>query len=181
MKKEKVNKETGEIEGSGGVLGECIFIEERRPDGSLHLAQDFSNCPSMAEQHTAHLTDINYLMETYRPDELAAYINARNQHRKEILGWDFSSEPSLQDAKNVVNDIRKRFEELDPEIRNQFKNHLEFVKFIDNPQNAERMIKLGLATKRELKELSAETGTAPATTKTPPDAPPGDQKTGVKP
>ena len=151
-----------------GKLNEIIYIRTRRPDGSLRIQQDFEFCPTMAEQHTAHLSDINYLMKKYKPDELAAYIAARSQYRQEIVGHDFASEPSLQEAKNVVYQSRQRFEALPEEIRTQFKNHLEFLKFIDNPANAEKMVKLGLLKKKQIDEIKIEpTGEKPPTPATP--------------
>jgi len=106
----------------------------------------------MAEQHTAHLSDINYLMQRFQPDELAAYIAARSQYRREILGHDFSQEPSLQEAKNITYKLKQEFENLPDDVRVNFKNHVEFLKFIDNPANQEKMIKLGLMTKREIQQ-----------------------------
>ena len=111
--KETINMSTGEV--TVEKLNEVIEIRTIRPDGSLRIQQDFSNCPTMAEQHTAHLTNINYLMEKYRPDELAAYIAARNQYRQEIKGHDFSSEPSMQDAKNIIYESKQAFLDL-PQI-----------------------------------------------------------------
>lgn len=150
-----------------GKLNEVIIKETRRKDGSLRIQQDFSNCPTLAEQHTAHLSDINWLITKYKPDELAAYIAARSQHRQEILGHDFSQEPNLQDAKDQILRMRKAFDDLDPEIKNQFASHLEFLKFIDNPANQERMLKLGLLKKKDIQQLSTE-GTAPPVTGTTP-------------
>lgn len=136
-----------------GKLNEVIIKRTKRKNGTWREQQDFEFCPTMAEQHTAHLTDINYLIERYKPDELAAYIAARNQYRQEIVGHDFSQEPSLQDAKNVIYKSQKEFNELDPDIKSQFKNHVEFLKFIDNPANAEKMLKLGILTKRQLENI----------------------------
>nr|QJB19272.1 MAG: internal scaffolding protein [Microvirus sp.] len=152
--KETIDMETGEIlSESIEKLNEVIFIEERRPDGSLRYAMDFKNCPTMAEQHTAHLTNINYLMERYKPDELAQYLAARNQHRQEIIGHDFSSEPSLQEGRNFVYQSRQAFEQLPEEIKNNFKSHLEFLKFIDNPNNVQKMLKLGILTETEIQKI----------------------------
>lgn len=146
-----INNEPGLIHE--GKLNEVIVTETRRSNGSLRIQQDFSNCPTLAEQHTGHLSDINYLMEKYQPDELAAYIVARSQYRQEILGHDFTREPSMQDGLNVVYKSRKAFSELPDEIKNQFKNHVEFLKFIDNPQNAEKMTRMGLLTAPQIKDL----------------------------
>lgn len=134
-------------------FNEVIIKEERRPNGSLRVSEDYSNCTSLAEQHTAHLSNINYLINKYKPDELQAYLNARNQYRQEILGHDFSKEPSLQDAKNVIYRSKQEFEQLPDDVRRQFSSHLEFLKFIDNPSNAERMLKLGILTPRQLQDI----------------------------
>lgn len=136
-----------------GALNQIITVTTKRPDGSLRIQQDFQLCPTMAEQHTAHLSDINYLIEKYKPDELSAYLAARTQHRQEILGHDFSKEPTLQEAKNIVLESKNAFLALPEEVRRNFSNHLEFLKFIDNPANAEKLIKLGIATKRELEKI----------------------------
>lgn len=133
-----------------GKLNEIKVHYSVRKNGTLRVQRDFSNCPTLAEQHTAHLTDINYLIKKYKPDELAAYIAARSAHRQEIVGHDFAAEPNLQDAKNIVLKSRKEFEELPDEVRFQFRNHLEFLKFVDNPANSEKLVKLGLITKKKL-------------------------------
>lgn len=164
MKKsfEKINTETGEVTEFGPeALNQVIYKETRRKDGSLRIQQDFSNCPTMAEQHTAHLTNLNYLISKYKPDELAAYMAARSQFRKEIQGHDFASEPNYQEAMNIVYRSRQEFEGLDDDIKRSFKNHVEFLKFIDNPANAEKMLKMGILTKRQIQNLqSTETVTA---------------------
>lgn len=157
-----INKETGEV--MDGKLNEVIVIRTERPNGSIREQWDYRYCPTMAEQHTAHLTDINYLMEKYKPDELAAYLAARTMQRQEILGHDFSTEPSLQEAKNMIYRSKQAFSELPEHVQMQFKNHLEFVKFIDNPANAEKLIELGLATKRQLDAVKIEKDASPQAT-----------------
>jgi len=134
----------------------------------------------MAEQHSAHETDLNYLIEKFRPDELAAYIAARGQKRQEIIGHDFSIEPNLQDARNITYKLKTAFDSLPDEIKYNFKNHVEFIKFIDNPANQEKMIKLGLLTKKQIQQNLPPTNndeqtqtndnktTAPKTKTTPP-------------
>lgn len=150
---EILDNNTGEVvEIDKALLGKAVIKTTVRPDGSLRIQQDFSYCPTMAEQHTGHLTDINYLMSRYQPDELAAYIAARSSYRQEILGHDFSKEPSLQAAKNVVYESRQIFQELPEDIQSQFKNHVDFLKFIDNPANAEKLVKMGILTKKQLEK-----------------------------
>lgn len=151
-----------------GKLGEVIIVETKRPDGSVRIQQDFEFCPTMTEQHTAHLSDLNYLIERYKPDELAAYMAARAQYRTEILGHDFASEMSMQDAYNVIYESKSQFEALPDEVRLNFRNHLEFLKFIDNPANAEKMQKLGLLTPQQVEKLQGPGASEPeAQTTTP--------------
>lgn len=153
-KQEKIDYSTGEIiEQKFEQLNQVIIKETIRPNGTIRLQQDFSNCPTRAEQHTAHLTDINYLIQRYKPDELAAYIAAKSKSKQEIIGHDFSKEPDLQGAKNIIYKSKQQFEALDPKIRDSFKNHVEFLKFIDNPANAEKMVQLGLLTKKQVTDL----------------------------
>lgn len=169
MAKQKANtdfidKKTGEV--FEGKLNQVVEVVTIRKNGTLRIQQDFQYCPTMAEQHTAHLTDINYLMEKHRPDELAAYIAARNQYRREIVGHDFSKEPSLQEANNVLYQSKQAFKELPEEVQLQFKNHLEFLKFVDNPNNAEKLVQMGLATRVQLDKIKMETDTATTSTTT---------------
>lgn len=149
-----VNTETGEL--YEGELNETIHWHEKRPDGSLRVSQDFRFCPTLAEQHTAHLSDINWLMDKFQPDELAAYIAQRDQYRQEILGHDFSEEPDLQEARNVTYILKQSFEKLPDEIKNNFRNHVEFLKFIDNPLNQEKMLKMGLLKPKEIAQLTSD-------------------------
>lgn len=160
MKKDKFAPSSDSSMVHEGKLNELIEIVTIRPDGSRRIQWSYENCPTLTEQHTAHLTDINYLMERYQPDELAAYISARSQYRQEIIGHDFSREPDLQGAKNIVYQSRKAFEALPDDLKSHFKNHVEFLKFIDNPQNCEKMIKLGLLKEAQLEKLKIPDETA---------------------
>lgn len=159
-------------------LNTVLVHETIRKDGSRRIQQDFQFCPTMAEQHSAHETDINYLIRKHKPDELAAYLFARAAHRgrTEITGHDFSAEPDMQESLNVVARSRAAFFALPEHLQTQFKNHLEFLKFLDNPQNVEKMKKLGLLTQKQLDMLIIpDNSVAPGQTKTPED-----QKTNKK-
>lgn len=151
-----------------GKLNEIKYVISKRKNRTTRIQQDFEFCPTMAEQHTAHLTDINYLMERYKPDELAHYIAARNSYKQEIIGHDFSQEPSLQDAKNAVYKSQQAFNSLPNDIKYHFKNHVEFLKFIDNPANQEKMVKLGLLKPKQIEDLTnlEKVTTQPAATTT---------------
>lgn len=151
---EKLNFETGEVETVPvEQLNQVIVVETRRPNGTVRRQLDFKNCPTLAEQHTAHLTNLNYLIDKYQPDELAAYLAARTQYRQEIVGHDFASEPSMQESMNVVYHSRKAFEALPENVRNQFRSHLEFLKFADNLSNAQKLVDLKVVTPEQLQNI----------------------------
>lgn len=168
---EIVDMETGEISVvDTSELNKLIVHETKRPDGSVRIQFDYSNCPSMAEQGTGHLSDVNWLIEKYQPDELERYIAAKNMQRMEIVGHDFSREPNLQNARNIVYRSSQEFEKLPEDIRVMFKSHVEFLKFLDNPANAEKMIKLGILKPKQIENLKSlepvkPDGKTPTTTK----------------
>lgn len=166
-----VNEETGEV--TEGALNRILVVKTKRANGSVREQQDFRYCPSLAEQHTAHLTNINYLMEKYQPDELAAYIAQRNQHRLEVKDHDFSQEPNLQEAHNILYRSKQEFKQLPVHVQNQFRNHLEFLKFIDNPANEQIMLQLGILKPEQVEKIKIpETGTIT----TPPQTTPTQEK-----
>lgn len=142
-----------------GKLNEIVTVLTHRKNKTVRIQQNFDFCPTLAEQHSARDTDLNYLIKRFKPDELAAYIAARNQVRPEITGHDFSQEPNLQGARNIIYKLKKSFEELPEEVRMNFRNHVEFLKFIDNPANQEKMLKLGLMTKKEIMSNTTQTTT----------------------
>lgn len=125
------------------------------------IIQDFSETVSLTDQHTASMNDLNYLVQRYTPDELTNYLIAKGRSHPPIQGHDFSKEPSLQDAMNEVIRIKKIYNDLPQEIQAQFKNPLDFVKFVDNPQNAQRLVKMGLL---QTEELPQQTTTNQTTT-----------------
>lgn len=147
-----------------GVLDQIVIERLVRPNGTRRVRYNFEYCTSKTEQHTGHLTNLNYLVKKYKPDELAAYMAARNSRRQEITGHDFSKEPSLQDAKNFVVVSRKLFDGLPDEVKAKFKNHVDFLKFVDNPANANKLIKMGVLKAEEVKDLHATESTEKKTT-----------------
>lgn len=156
LNQEEINMETGEItqkvyEDKSGKLGKVIITESKRKDGSVRITEDYSNCPSMTEQHGA-LT-VQQLVDRYKPDELAAYLAAKEASRQPIFGLDFTQEPDLQAALNTKYHYQKYFNGLAPQIKGMFRTPLEFLKFMDNPANAEKMVEFGIFKKAEVKEI----------------------------
>mgnify|MGYP000282513729 CR=1 FL=1 len=155
---------------SEGKLDEVIIeTTTRQTTGRRRIIFNYENCPTRAEQHGARETDINYLMKKYQPDELAAYLATRKAERQEIIGHDFSQEPDRQGALNFVVRMRQAYENLPEDLKRKFNNHVDFLKFIDNPKNAEKMEKLGILTKKEIKTLQSDPD--PKQTTPPPKTP----------
>lgn len=156
MKKLSTEKEIVE------QLGEVIIHRSVRPNGTRRVALDFKNCPTMCEQHTAHLTDINYLVKTYAPDDLAMFLASRNQHRQEIKDHDFAVEPNLQEAKNHVYQITQVWESLDPSVKWRFKNPAEFAKFVSIERNAQLLMKNAILSETQVEAVQGTATPAPA-------------------
>lgn len=155
----RVDLNTGEIHEN--KLNQIITITTRRPNGTLRVQYDYSNCISRTDPTGAEMTDLNYLVNKYTPNELANYLAMKNMGKQPIMGHDFSKEPNLQDSMNEVVRLQNEFKKLSPEVHAHFKNVHEFLKFTDNPKNVEQMLKLGLATKKEIEKLNPEAITTP--------------------
>jgi len=87
---------------------------------------------------------------------------ARSQYRQEILGHDFSQEPSLQDAKNIVLEANELMSKLPLDARMQFSSALDFLKFLDNPQNQDILIKSGILEKRDIAPIIGSVPSEPS-------------------
>jgi len=135
-------------------LNQVIVNEYMREDGSVAVEYDYQYCPSQTDQTQAHMSDLNYLVAKYKPDELAAYMAARNSYRQEVLGHDFSVEPSHMEAKNIIKNAEDLINRLPAHIRDSFRSPLDFVKFVDNPQNTEILVKSGLANLKEIQKIT---------------------------
>ena len=104
---------------------------------------DCSDSPSMTDPSGAHDADINNIVATYHktgffptPTQAAAYA-------------DVSDAPSFQEALQTVINAETAFMALDAKTRKKFDNSpAEFLAFIDNPENAQELVSMGLATPR---------------------------------
>lgn len=135
------------------------------------VSQDFSEVASLTDQHSIHTNDLNVLVARYTPDELTNYLLAK-QTRRPIEGHDFSKEPSYQDALNEVNRIKKVFLDLPHEVQSQFKSPMDFVKFVDNPHNVDRLVEMKLLERVDLtppqpQQTTTTNQTTTTTTETP--------------
>lgn len=99
--------------------------------------------PSLTKQEFAQECDINVLMKRYqktglfpqRPGDVPRYVSN--------IGA-----PDFQTALNLVMTAESEFKSLNSELRKRFDNDpYKFYEFVNNPENAEEAIKLGLREK----------------------------------
>ncbi|AYP28829.1 MAG: minor capsid protein [Microviridae sp.] len=78
---------------------------------------------------------------------------------------DFSGAPDLREALEIIRDAREQFEALPAVMRRRFDNNpAELYAFLQDPQNVEEAITLGLLTKRSPEGLPGSNATPSETT-----------------
>nr|QJB20966.1 MAG: internal scaffolding protein [Microvirus sp.] len=135
---------------------EIIIIPKGNGRKGPRIIHDYSGTISRTDQHTAHANDLNQLVKRYTIDELSMYVATKNMGRQPITGHDFSIEPSKQDAMNEVKRLKDAFELLPTEVKQQFQGPLDFIKFVDDPKNMQRMIDMGLMKEHKQPEPEPE-------------------------
>lgn len=97
--------------------------------------------PSMTKQSFKRECDINVLLAKYRK---TGFIDHLAKHQGQYA--DLPNGQSYHEAMNMILDAQESFNQLPSEIRNMFKNDpREFLDFVDDPSNAEKLKDLGLA------------------------------------
>lgn len=82
------------------------------------------------------------------------------QATRQAIYGEFDDAGTYYDAMLVVVRAREQFENLPARVRARFANSPEnFLEFVENPANAEELIKLGLATERPKGENKGGEGT----------------------
>lgn len=97
------------------------------------------------QQSMAAECDINNIMRQYEQTGLIAHVN---QYEGEY--GDFTDVVDYQTACNVVMMANEMFSTLPSAVRARFQNDPSaFLAFVDNPDNKEEMVKLGLSRVRD--------------------------------
>lgn len=116
--------------------------------------------------------DINNIMRRFEKTGQITHLNKNAQQY-----GDFSEVPEFQEAHHIVMRTAEQFQALPARVRDRFANSPEnFLKFVNDPQNAEEMVALGLATERPMATPpDVKKGASKKTT-----APKGDEKNDPK-
>ena len=102
------------------------------------------SAPSLCEQTHKKECDINYILDKYRQTGLVNHVN-----RFQGSYGDFD-DVDYHQAMNIVIEANESFNSLPSDIRKRFSNNPElFLEFINNPENIDEMVELGLATKAD--------------------------------
>lgn len=130
-------------------------IVETRPNGTKRVALKCET-PSMTRQSDKRDTDINYLMQKFQktgyfppiPEGFARYVEV--------------PETDYHQAMDTLLDTQQAFSQLPSSVRDRFKNDpSELLAFLDNPENYQEAVELGLMVPRENKPGEKPPGGTP--------------------
>ncbi len=119
--------------------------------------------PGRTKQSFAEESNINIIMKRYEKTGMLDHLNA---HRGDY--GDFIGASDYHTSMNLIREAGEMFMEIPAGVRARFGNDpAEFLEFVQDPDNLEEMVKMGLATKNETE--------APEAPESPPEpsGPPG--------
>lgn len=100
--------------------------------------QPLGSEPSMTKQEFKDETDINKIMARYQRTGAIDHFAKWSPSYGEFSACD------LQTAQNIVIRARQMFADLPSSIRNLTESPEGFLKFVQDPQNAPKLVELGL-------------------------------------
>lgn len=107
-----------------------------------------SSVPSMTQQQFKDEADINYIVSMYDSSGVMPTFHGDGQPAQPVFG-DFASLPdNAQEMYNRMIDAKNNFDNLPLEVRKRFNyDPAAFLDFVDNPENLDELVVMGLATK----------------------------------
>lgn len=100
---------------------------------------DFSDDPGLTKQSMADECDINKIMARYQKTGAISHFNTRSAE------YGFATSYTLHEALNLVEQARTLFSELPSSLRKKFDNDPGvFLDFVQDPENEQEMVELGL-------------------------------------
>lgn len=94
---------------------------------------------SLAVQSEKDACDINLIVDKYAKTGILPVMS-----QSPTFG-DVSNAPSFQEALEIVKNAENAFNSLDARVRREFDNDpAKFLSFVDNPENADRLVTMGL-------------------------------------
>lgn len=107
-----------------------------------------SSTPSMTQQQFKDEADINYIVSMYDSSGVMPTFHGDGQPAQPVFG-DFASLPdNAQEMYNRMIEAKNNFDNLPLEVRKRFNyDPAAFLEFVDNPENLDELVAMGLATK----------------------------------
>ena len=114
----------------------------------------------LTQQQFARECDINYIVKQNEATGFISHVN------RGVPQWgDFGDSVDYKSALDYISDAKDAFMSLDASLRARFDNDPgKLLDFVSNPDNADEMVKLGLANPKSSEPVSVPNST-PAPTK----------------
>lgn len=99
--------------------------------------------PGRTKQSFSEESNINIIMARYERDEIATHLNQFNGSYGNFIGA-----PDYHTAMNQIRAAGEMFQDIPAGVRAKFNNDpAQFLEFVQDPENIEAMIEMGLARK----------------------------------
>lgn len=128
-----------------------------------------STVPSMTQQQFRDEADINYIISMYDSTGVMPTYHGDGQPAQPMFG-DFAELPdNAQDVYNQMLAAKADFDNLPLDVRKRFDyDPAAFLAFVDDPNNLDELVAMGLATKTAIQEPTINTNNPDNNTPVPP-------------
>lgn len=128
-----------------------------------------STVPSMTQQQFRDEADINYIISMYDSTGVMPSYHGDGQPAQPMFG-DFAELPdNAQDVYNQMLAAKADFDNLPLDVRKRFDyDPAAFLAFVDDPNNLDELVAMGLATKTAIQEPTINTNNPDNNTPEPP-------------
>jgi len=127
--------------------------------------------PTVTKQEMREETNINLIMAKFQRTGMVSHLNEHQAQYSFATGDDFLA------SMLIINKAQDMFDELPSSVRKRFANSPhDFLEFVQNPDNADDLVNMGLSTAPPLPSPSPAAST-PSVADEPPSTPPLSTKT----
>lgn len=98
---------------------------------------------SLAKQGSKDECDINFIMRKYEKTQLLDHLNQHQGDYANLIGFE-----DYQTSLNLIREAEEVFGSIPSAIRTRFENDPSvFLNFVQNPDNADELVEMGLANR----------------------------------
>lgn len=136
------------------MSGIKIFHEWQHQDPVI----DFTGSESLARQEFRDEADINNIIKKYQATGFL--IDPSVTSSRQPMFGDYTNAPDFERAQQIVAVAQENFDALPVRLRERFNyDPVELLRFLDNPDNRDEAIKLGIIEPKAIIEKAAEAAT----------------------